>query len=400
MKPFAITVMLSGSLFLTTPASSQDTLPAPMNVDAIFARPLSRLGDLPVAIGGYAEVNSQYVGTDGVTEGLSFQMPRATFFLSSSPAERMSFFLELEFEEGGREIALETALLDIELAPLFVLRGGVLLNPIGAFNQNHDGPKWEFVDRPVSATRMLPATWSTVGFGGHGRLFDGPRTWAWEFYLTNGFDESIISNAENRTFLPAAKENAERFEESSNGMPLLTGKLALRQRGVGEIGVSWMGGVYNRFEADGLTIDEKRRLDVLAVDASTTIGPTGTTITAEGAWVWVDVPPTYSQQFGDRQRGGFVDIVQPFLRSPLFGFERSVLSAALRLEYVDWNMGKFAETGTDIGDEFTAVVPALSWRPSAQTVLRLNYRREWHVDLLGNPASKTAAIQFGLATYF
>jgi len=37
--------------------------------------------------------------------------------------------------------------------------------------------------------------------------------------LTNGFDSSIIDNKENRTFLPAANENAERFEESFGGDP-------------------------------------------------------------------------------------------------------------------------------------------------------------------------------------
>ena len=55
-----------------------------MNVDAIYNRPLSRFDNIPVAIGGYAEANSAYFGTDGVTEGLSFQMRRSTIFLSSS----------------------------------------------------------------------------------------------------------------------------------------------------------------------------------------------------------------------------------------------------------------------------------------------------------------------------
>jgi hypothetical protein len=50
------------------------------------------------------------------------------------------------------------ASVDFEFAPLLNLIGGVVMNPIGAFNQNHDGPKWEFVDRPISATQMLPAT--------------------------------------------------------------------------------------------------------------------------------------------------------------------------------------------------------------------------------------------------
>ncbi len=49
---------------------------------------------------------------------------------------------------------------------------------------------------------------------------------------------------------------------------------------------------------------------------------------------------------------------------------------------------------------FFSIVPAISWRPTPQSVFRLNYRYKWQRDLLGNPASKLAGIQFGLSTYF
>ena len=161
-----------------------------------------------------------------------------------------------------------------------------------------------------------------------------------------------------------------------------------------------MGGVYNTFEEDGIAFDEKRRVDVVAVDLTATLPGAGTSFTGEVAFIAVDVPASYTQQFGRRQWGGFLDIVQPIVRGSILGFEGSVINAAVRLEYVDWNAGTFEETGGDIGDEFTAVVPSLGWRPSAQTVLRLNYRLEWRTDLLGNPPSRTTGIQFGLATYF
>ncbi|MEX2591847.1 MAG: hypothetical protein WD426_03670, partial [Anditalea sp.] len=83
-----------------------------------------------------------------------------------------------------------------------------------------------------------------------------------------------------------------------------------------------------------------------------------------------------------------------------FGFEQSILNTALRLEYVDWNAENFNETGGRIADDVVAIVPAISWRPSGQTVLRLNYRYHWQRDLLGNPASLTAGWQFGVSSYF
>ena len=42
--------------------------------------------------------------------------------------------------------------------------------PIGAFNVNHDGPRYEFIERPLVSTEIIPATLSEAGLGVHGRL--------------------------------------------------------------------------------------------------------------------------------------------------------------------------------------------------------------------------------------
>lgn len=378
-----------------------DTLSAEtMNMDAIYNRPLFQSGTSPVAVGGYIEADYQYMGEDGITEGHTFRIPRFTLFVGTSLHPKIKFISETEFEEGGKKIAIEFAALDISFFPMLNLRGGIIMNPIGAFNQNHDGPKWEFVDRPIAMTEMLPATWSNVGFGLYGKRFVNDWAFGYEIYLTNGFDNSIIANGKNRTFLPAAKENAERFEESNNGRPLITGKLALKNQTIGEIGLSYMGGIYNAFEDDGLILDEKRRLDVFAVDFNTEVEKTNTYLTGEWAWVRVDVPETYGQQFGNRQHGGFVDIVQPFFSHALGGFENAVLNLACRLEYVDWNTGTFRETGENISDDLWAIVPGVSFRPSSQTVFRLNYRYMQQKDILGNPPAKIAGVQLGFSSYF
>jgi hypothetical protein len=368
-------------------------------MDAVYDRPFTQAGRLPVSLGGYMEANYQYLGEDGVTEGHQFQMRRLTLFVSSSVARRMKFLTEIEFEDGTKEINIEFASLDFELSPLFNLRGGIVMNPIGAFNQNHDGPKWEFVDRPISATRMLPATFSNVGFGIYGKKYVKNWVYAYEAYLTNGFDERVIQNTENRSSLPATKENPDRFEESFNGNMLFTGKLALGNSEIGEIGLSYMTGAYNKFREDGLELDKKRNISVYAIDMNTTL-PTKTSINGEWAFIHIDIPSTYTEQFGRKQQGGFLDIVQPVCRKPWLGFENSVLNAAVRFEYVDWNKGVFQSTGGNISDHVFSVVPAISWRPTAQTVFRLNYRYNWQTDLLGNPPSRLAGFQVGLSTYF
>ena len=71
-----------------------------------------------------------------------------------------------------------------------------------------------------------------------------------------------------------------------------------------------------------------------------------------------------------------------------------------RVEYVDYNVGSFSSTGRAIRDDVFALVPGLSFRPTAGTVFKANYRRHWTRDLLGNPTARLGGYQVGVATYF
>lgn len=373
---------------------------ARLSMDAVYSRPMLTSGKLPVTLGGYLEANWLNSSTDGISEGNQFQFRRFTMFITSTITRRIKFMSEIEFEDGTKEIALEFAAIDVEFTPLFNFRGGIILNPIGAFNQNHDGPKWEFTDRPISATQMLPATFSNAGFGFFGKIYRGSWMFGYEAYLSNGLNNFIIENEENKTFLPAAKTDPFRFEESFNGKPLFTGKLAMRNSKTGEIGISFMGGIYNKYKSEGLVIDEKRACNVLALDYNHTVPGINTFITAEWAWIYTDVPSTYTEQFGSRQQGGFIDIVQPVWKKRLLEWEGATFNVACRLEYVDWNKGSFKSTGGNIFEETWSIMPALSFRPTNQTVFRFNYRYQRTRDIFGNPPSITVTYSLGLSTYF
>jgi hypothetical protein len=371
-----------------------------LNMDAVYNRPSLNMGKSPVTVGGYLESNWQHLYTDGISEGHQFQARRLSIFMSAAINKRVKFLSEIEFEDGGKEISVEFASIDVEFHPLVNFRTGIIVNPIGSFNQNHDGPKWEFTDRPISATQMLPGTFSNAGIGLFGKKYQDDWMIGYEAYFSGSFDNSIIENTENKTFLPAAKNNPERFEEINSGVPLFTGKIAIRNLKYGELGLSYMGGVYNKYQDDGIVIDQKRRVKIFALDYNTTLPKIKTFITLELAWINVDVPSTYGQQFGNKQFGGFMDIVQPLLKKNILGWENAVLNLACRLEYVDWNVGRFNETGENIGDEIWSVMQAISFRPTAQTVFRLNYRFQKQRDILGNPPATTDGFSLGVSTYF
>ena len=386
---------------------SPDTARPKMNMDAIYNRPFLTSDKVPLSLGGYVEGNYQHLSTDGVSQGHQFQFRRLSLFMASSISRRIKFLTEIEFESGDgeeegsqTEIDFEYAALDIEFYHLLNFRGGIILNPIGAFNQNHDGPKWEFTDRPIAMTEMLPGTWSNAGFGIFGKQYQDDWMFGYELYLTGGFSDDIIDNDRGMTYLPEAKERPGRFMSSENGQALFTGKVAARHNKIGEVGLSYMSGIYNQYIKDGAVIDNARRLDVLALDANTTLPYTKTRIVAEWAWVGLQLPENYTRQYGNRQMGGFADLIQPVLKGNLMGWSDAVFNLACRFEYVDWNVGTFNETGDRIGDELWSVMPGTSFRPSPRTVLRLNYRYLRSRDFFYNSPSLTGGFIVGFSTYF
>jgi len=363
--------------------------------DALYERPFiaSAAG---TSVGGYLEGNTNYFVEDGVSDGFSMELRRFNVFLYAAVTPHLTFLSELEFEHGTEEIALETALLDLQIDPAFVVRAGILLPPIGAFNQNHDSPLWEFVERPLVSTELIPSTLSEVGFGFYGRRYLRPVTFTYGLYLTNGLGDGVVANREGRTHVPSGR-HAALFEEDNNGSPALSGRLAGRHA-LGELGVSFYTGYYNSYRIEGQDVDERRRLTILALDYAAEVR--GVTLRGEAAHGRIDVPASLADVFGDRQWGAHLDVVVPGWRPRPRGYRQAVLNASLRLEALDFNAGTFDSTGDRIFDELFAVVPGVSFRPTPGTVFRANYRRHWYRDLVGNPAVRTGGIQVGLASYF
>lgn len=393
----AISIALAaslGSLYAQTDSAG------PLNMDAIYNRPFLTSGESAVAIGGYIEMNTQQSSTQGIASPFAFQMRRTTLFASSTIAPRIKFLLELEFENGVEEINLEFTSVDIEFDRLLTLRAGIVMNPIGAFNQNHDGPRWEFVDRPLSATTIIPSTLSNVGMGLHGKRSTGDWVFGYEAYLTNGFNDRVIDNNQGRTSLAAAKAEPTRFIQNPSGSAMFTGKVAVRNRSVGEIGLSAMTGAYNSSVIDGISIDASRGVTVLALDANASFLDDRLRVQGEIVRVNVDLPGNYIQAYGSQQFGGYLDVIATLFTMKMFNWDQARLNFSLRGEYVDYNQDKFRETGGSIGDEIWSFTAGLALRPVGSTIVRLNYRYQEQTDLLGNPPAASAFIQFGISTYF
>ncbi len=381
--------------FLAVSQTSDSIL---MQHDAIYNRPFNSFGNSGIAIGGYLEGNTNYFSEDGISEGLSMEMRRFNIFLSSKIGERFRFISELEFEHGTKEIALETALVDLEIAEYLNIRMGVLLPELGCVNANHDSPVWDFIERPLSSVSLIPSTLSEIGFGIHGKFALKKSLVSYNLYLINGLQDGVILNSEGKTHLLSGK-TSEMFEEDNNGIPMFNSRIAISNYKFGELGIAYYGGYYNTFMLEGEILAPKRALNVYAIDLDTDIGKLN--IKAELVQIALDVPEDIEEIYGEAQFGGFLDLVYPVYNDKLFTYESSVLNILFRIEFADYNQGNFkTNIYTKKIDETYGLVTGMSWRPNENAVLKLNYSYHLVYDLIGNPPAKIGGVQFGFASYF
>jgi hypothetical protein len=377
-----------------------DTILPKLNMDALYNRPFLALGKSGIALGGYAEAKTHYAVTDGIPDGFHFQMQRFTLFLSSTIHRKIKFLSELEFEGGTKEINIETALIDVEVHPLLVFRSGILMNPIGGFNQNHDGPRWDFVERPFVATEIIPSTWSNVGMGFWGKTFQGKWTLGYEAYLTNGLNERLILNENNRTSFASAKMDPDRFERSASGLPMWNAKIAIRNRDLGEAGISAVRGVYNTWRKNGIRVANPYAATLIALDLNTTLLNQKISLTGEWVQAFIEMPSNYIGNYGRKQMGGFLDLVGTVREGRCLGWDHTRINIGLRAEYVDYNRNRFANEGRRMAEDSWAITPTLAFRPTGSTVLRINYQYSEQQDLIGNPPARTGILLLGISSYF
>jgi hypothetical protein len=339
------------------------------------------------AIGGYMEAHARWQQVEGLVDEATFEAKRFNLFASSRVSDFVRVGAELEFEDGGEEIKLEFATIDVLIHPRFALRGGMILSPLGRFNLAHDSPLNEFTDRPLVSTELLGTALSEPGLGAFGQvpLGRGARV-TYEAYLTNGFHEGLINDSEAGTRVPLGRGN---FEDN-NGSPAIVSRIAFGAGVDHEIGMSGHHGAYNVFNLEGTAIDKRRNLSIAVLDAETRI--LGTRVTGEAAVATIDVPASLSGIYADRQRGWFIEGVRPFGRAWVRTMPASEFAAKVRWDYVDFDARRRGHSSGQI-------TAGLNFRPTAESVIKLDYVRGRGRDEFNNLAHH-AFVLMSVATYF
>lgn len=363
--------------------------------DAVYQRPFV-VGGQRAALGGYMEAGGTWTKNEGIVEGVNFSLARFNLFVYARVLPRVEFMSELEFENGGQEIKIETAQLDFALVPWLSLRAGVLLVPIGGFNQDHDAPRWPLVDRPLVSETILPATLSEVGFGFHGEKEFGEFRLNGQLYVTNGLSDGIIGNTTGRVDIPSGKAPGI-LDVNTNGRPTLSGRLAGIYGESFELGVSAYHGAYNQWKMDGERVDDRRTLTLGALDLRAEVWRFE--LRGEAAMAWIDVPDHSRAIYATRQFGWHLDLYTDLWRHPLGTGTNARLRWVMRAEQADYYVGNLP-TGARSGDQITGLTVGLAWQLDDQLVIRTGVRNRWFRDLLNNPAEREVQVQIGVASYF
>jgi hypothetical protein len=371
----------------TTLAAQADTADRPFVRGGVYDKPfLTRLGG-GTAIGGYAEAHARYVETNGLKEEGGFEAKRFNLFTATQVSDFVRIGAELEVEEGGEEIKLEYAAIDLTIHPALTIRGGMLLSPLGRFNLSHDSPLNEFTDRPLVSTEILGVALSEPGFGiltrrGFGRT--GRVTF--EGYLTNGFHDGLILDSEDGTRIPRGRGN----HEDTNGSPALVARLAVSPRVGWELGGSVHHGAWNTWTVEGAEVDERRDLTIAVLDAEATLGRL--TLQGEVSAATIDIPPGLEGIYASAQRGVYVDAAYTFGLGWVRAMPASFLVAKLRFDAVDFNADRR-------GENVRQVTVGLNFRPTRDTALKFDLVRGTSRDEFNNPSAHVAWLM-SLATYF
>jgi len=337
-------------------------------------------------LGGYTEAHFRYGRSDGITEEITFVAKRFNLFTYTPVSDRLRVASEIEIEEGGEEIKLEIAALDFEIHPALTFRGGVILSPLGRFNLAHDSPANDLTDRPLVSTEIIGTALSEAGMGFYGALYPSANARiAYEIYGVNGFDDGVIGGAGEGTRIPAGSGNW----ADNNNRPSWVGRLAISPGSYAELGFSLHTGPYNIWEADGLAIDARRDVSIWALDWDTNWRRFE--LLGEYASASIEVQPETVLLQGS-QTGVYLQANAHFGRGRIPALPNSVFTGIFRYGRIDFDADA-------AGDSQRRLTFGLNFRPSEDSVFKLDYQRDKSLDPLKNQVLG-AALLFSAATYF
>jgi len=378
-KRVADFLFVAAVLIIALPAvaASDDT-----GGEAIYAKPYLGPNAVQVSIGGYLDHEFEWVRDGGNT----FDQHRFVPFITAQVSDRVRVSSEIEFEHGGLvkgsgdtdgEVKIEYAVLDFSMSEALNFRGGVILSPLGAFNVRHDTPLNDLTARPVVTRQLIPSTLSESGMGFFGSFFPGEADRLdYEIYLVNGFDAGILADDELRVRGGRGSQKKDNNENKA-----VVGRIGYSPDLGYEFGASVHSGVYDSAGDLNLTI--------AALDARVLLGDLD--LQGEFASVAADIDRDLNPAAAESQRGAYFQAGWHLWRDAVL--DGSVFTLVGRGDWVDFD--------SDLdGDHEQGLTLGLNFRPTEETVFKLDYNWTWETPVDGEAGRPYNRLFFSFASYF
>jgi len=140
-------------------------------------------------LSSYGEIN--YNRPNRATQNTQVDLRRFVLGFQHRFDERTKLVTELEVEHSVSsagdpgEVAIEQAFIEHQLTPIWALRTGLFLVPMGLLNENHEPNAFFGVERNFVETAIIPSTWREGGVQLVGNLDHGLTL---QLGLSTGFD--------------------------------------------------------------------------------------------------------------------------------------------------------------------------------------------------------------------
>ncbi|RLA23304.1 MAG: hypothetical protein DRQ62_06510 [Gammaproteobacteria bacterium] len=154
--------------------------------------------DQGLSIGGYGEINYQALVADKGSKHDNADLERFVLYLGYKFNDWLILNSELEIEHSstskGGSVSMEMMSLDFLIDPLFNVRAGLMLTPMGFVNLIHEPPFYFGNNRPEVERRIIPSTWRNIGGGLFGEIIPDLTytTYAMSGLRATGFSSSGV----------------------------------------------------------------------------------------------------------------------------------------------------------------------------------------------------------------
>ena len=309
-------------------------------------------------IGGY--LDTEFVAGDNKIS--TFKAHRLILDVSSQISNKILINSEIELEYAANteyegEIKIEQAWVDYQLTDFLTQRTGIIVMPFGRINVLHDSDVRDATQRPLYAKKIVPTTWSDVGFGFHGNSSLSFLDFNYSGYIVNGLG---IHGSEVRS----------NFKQDNNGDKAFIGRLGISPMLGLEFGTSIYKGNYNDaanlsyLMVGGDLFYKRGRFEVVSEAAVIRSENTSSTDTALGGYL----------EFR-------MHVLQRYLREWMPSLKFPVITLFSRVGHVDLD-----RSGNDITNR---VMVGFNFRPTESFVYKLEYQIEDY-DKANNNSSEAA----------